>query len=108
MDSGKLIRAEDAGNGKPNLDFPPPLLPAGYFPATLPQPALLDYWHILVKRKAVVLITLAVVFALVAFRTYRTTSLYESTGRLAIYHDTQTLPASKAHIPVTDDDRPYH
>ena len=107
MDSGKLIRAEDAGNGKSSLDFPPPLLPAGYFPATLPQPALLDYWHILVKRKAVVLITLAVVFALVAFRTYRTTPLYESTGRVAIYHESQTLTGFKDSVPIDADDWDY-
>ena len=107
MDSGKLITAEDAANGKSSLDFPSPLLPAGYMPAPLPQPALLDYWHILVKRKAVVLITLAVVFALVAFRTYRTTPLYESTGRVAIYHESQTLTGFKDSVPIDADDWDY-
>src|SRR5438270_7868953 len=107
MESEKLMRPEDNGNASRGLDFPSPMVPPGDVPVALPETALLDYWRILVKRKAVVLITLAVVFSLAALRTYRTTPLYESTGRVAVYHESQALTGFKESGAIDADDWDY-
>ena len=46
---------------------------------------LFHYWRILLKRKWWILATLAIVFALSALRTLRTTPLYQATSKVAIF-----------------------
>jgi uncharacterized protein involved in exopolysaccharide biosynthesis len=50
-----------------------------------PHNALLHYWHILTKRKWVVLPTFAIVFALSAIATLSETRLYQATSKVAIF-----------------------
>ena len=49
------------------------------------QNPLLHYWHILSKRKWVVLATFAIVFALSAIATLKATRLYQATSKVAIF-----------------------
>ena len=50
-----------------------------------PHNALLHYWHVLTKRKWVVLPTFAIVFALSAIATLSETRLYQATSKVAIF-----------------------
>src|ERR1700758_2287852 len=50
-----------------------------------PHNALLHYWHVLTKRKWVVLPTFAIVFTLSAIATLSETRLYQATSKVAIF-----------------------
>src|SRR6266478_1312738 len=49
------------------------------------QNPILHYWHILTKRKWVVLATFAIVFALSVIATLKATRLYQATSKVAIF-----------------------
>src|SRR6266446_8877651 len=49
------------------------------------QNPILHYWHILTKRKWVVLATFAIVFALSVIATLNATRLYQATSKVAIF-----------------------
>src|SRR5271167_4219152 len=52
---------------------------------------LLHYWRILRKRRWAVVATVAIVFALSAVNTLRTTRLYQATSKVAIFPETPNV-----------------
>ena len=86
METGKIIRSDGA---------PAPLAPTsaeairlalspGHFPNLNPEPALADYWRILLKRKWTVIATTMIVLTLAAVYTLRITPTYDATARLSV------------------------
>ena len=79
-------------NSSDDLEAPEPidLLPVKGLQSVHPyfaeqQNPILHYWHILRKRKWVVLATFAIVFALSVIATLNTTRLYQATSKVAIF-----------------------
>lgn len=58
--------------------------PAVYSPLPAQDSVLREYLRVLIKRKWVIISTLAVVFGAVAIATLRTTPIYEAAGSIAI------------------------
>ena len=86
MDSGKLTPAKAGGE----LDRFDPFEQAAfsrYVPLDPVEPSLGDYWRILVKRRWTVITTLLVILTLAIILTFRTTPLYEATGRIAVFRE---------------------
>jgi len=106
MDSGKLIRPGNGGNSPQPVDLPYPVVPHTYVPTAPTEPSLLDYWHILTKRKLYVLLAAGLLFGLTAINTFRTPKLYESVGRVAVYHE-QSITDMKDGGPMASDDWDY-
>ncbi len=93
MDPGPLVEA----NGRVIREVPYPW-PAAYSPQSLGYPAtppsdspLRDYLRILIKRRWVVIGTLALIVGAVAIATLRTTPVYEAVGSIAINKSDPTL-----------------
>src|SRR6478736_10577053 len=93
MDSGPLVPAngqalrEVQSSYALDLNRPPNLYPA---PST--QDSILrEYLRVLIKRKWVVVFSLALIFALVAIATLRSTRIYEASGSIAINKADPTL-----------------
>jgi polysaccharide biosynthesis transport protein len=82
MDSGPLIRT----SGQIISEGVPAPTPGYYSYGSLPNEDswLRDYFRILMKRKWVALITLAVIFGAVTVATLRSTRVYEAVGSIAI------------------------
>jgi exopolysaccharide transport family protein len=59
-------------------------LSPGHLPQMATEPALADYWRILVKRKWTVLATAMIVLTLAAIYTLRITPTYDATARLSV------------------------
>ena len=82
MDSGNLARTDisqrlELRNGAVN---------GGPAESAVEPPSLLDYWHILLKRKWTVVSCVVVVTVLVAIQSFRATKMYDAVGRIAINH----------------------
>src|SRR4051812_13954200 len=59
-------------------------LSSGHFPNATPEPALADYWRILLKRKWTVIATAMIVITLAAIYTLRITPTYDAIARLSV------------------------
>src|SRR5215469_14182899 len=94
MDSGQLIPS--GGPREPQglyaLEFNRPTLPSPYSAVPVQQDsALREYLRVLIKRRWVVLSSLALIFSLVAIATLRATRIYEASGSIAINKTVPTL-----------------
>ncbi len=109
MDSGSLIRAnEHLVREAPTFqaEFQRQLAPNIYAPIPGQESMLREYFRVLVKRRWVVIITLAVIFGLTAIATMRATRIYEASGSIAINKPDSFLSsfkdASGGETPYTD------
>jgi succinoglycan biosynthesis transport protein ExoP len=88
MDSGPLVPANAQGLRDGQSPYALDLnRPAGMnlYPAPSTQDSILrEYLRVLIKRKWVVVFSLALIFALVAIATLRSTRIYEASGSIAI------------------------
>ncbi len=88
MDSGPLIRANDhlVREAPPTFqaEFQRQLAPNLYAPVPGQESMLREYFRVLVKRRWVVIITVAVIFGLTAIATMRATRIYDASGSIAI------------------------
>src|SRR5690348_5414150 len=108
MDSGKLIESNGHSNGTDHhLQISPSHLHYNYFPSEPQDSGLLDYWHILVKRKFIVIATFAVIALATAFVTFRTTKLYQAISRVAVYRETPAVLDFKDGAPLDTEDFDY-
>src|SRR5882672_7324401 len=87
MDSGPLIPA----NGQTlreiqafPIEMNRQITPTVYSPLPSQDSVLREYLRVLIKRRWVIISTLAVVFGAVAIATLRTTPIYEAAGSIAI------------------------
>ena len=88
MDSGPLVPANAQslrdGQSPYALDINRPT-GTNFYPAPSTQDSILrEYLRVLIKRKWVVVFSLALIFALVAIATLRSTRIYEASGSIAI------------------------
>ena len=79
-----------------------------YSPISREGHFLLESWAILKARKWGFLVTLVIVFALVAFATVRATPLYEAVGRVVVNRETPLDMGTKDSPAVNDDDWDYN
>jgi exopolysaccharide transport family protein len=90
MDSNPLIRSEGPLQSIPHSHTAFPTRPAAWqtSPSFRSQDSLVrEYFRVLVKRRWVVFITIAVIFGAVTVATLRTTKVYEAVGSIAINKD---------------------
>ena len=90
MDSGPLIRANDhlVREAPPTFqaEFQRQLAPNLYAPVPGQESMLREYFRVLVKRRWVVIITVAVIFGLTAIATMRAKGFWRRGGALLGYH----------------------
>ncbi len=88
MDSGPLIRTNDhlVREAQPTFqaDFLRQLGPSLNAPVPGQESMLREYFRVLVKRRWVVLVAVAVIFGLTTIATMRATRIYEASGSIAI------------------------
>ena len=88
MDSGPLIRANEhiVREAQPpfQVELQRQLAPNIYVPVPAQESMLREYFRILVKRRWVVLATVALIFGVTAIATMRATRIYEASGSIAI------------------------
>lgn len=87
--SGSLVTYQpptDAALAAP-LPPPPPVHPT--LPNKSTEPSLLDYWHVLVRRKWTIFAFLLVTLTVVIVVSLRMPPRYEAAGRIAVYKETQ-------------------
>jgi len=88
MDSGPLIRANDHSvrEAQPTFqaEFQRQLAPNIYAPVPGQESMLREYFRVLVKRRWVVIIAVALIFGLTAIATMRATRIYQASGSIAI------------------------
>ncbi len=88
MDPGPLVPA--SGQSLRELQPAPPIelsrqLVPGVYPVLVTQDSVLrEYLRVLIKRKWVVIASLAIIFGAVAIATLRATRIYDATGSIAI------------------------
>src|ERR1700742_5245005 len=87
MDSGPLIPSNGQFLREPQgpypLEFNRPSSPYVAVPAQQDS-VLREYLRVLIKRKWIVVCSVALIFSLVAIATLRTTRIYEASGSIAI------------------------
>lgn len=66
---------------------PPPVHPT--LPTKIHEPSLLDYWHVLVRRKWTIFAFLLVTLTIVTVFSLRMAPRYEAAGRIAVYRESQ-------------------
>ena len=89
MGSGSLISGNDQGLREVQAGFPIELNrqsgPVHVYPASPVQDSVLrEYLRVLIKRKWVVISSVAIIFGAVAISTLRTTPIYDASGSIAI------------------------
>lgn len=88
MDSGPLVPANGQALREGQAPFPLDFNRAAgpnLYPAPSTQDSILrEYLRVLIKRKWVVLFSVALIFALIAIATLRSTRIYEASGSIAI------------------------
>jgi len=100
MDSGKSLQTK----GTRELDLPRPVpLRRAHDLAELEEPSLLDYLHILLKRKWIIASCVVIGTVLVTIATFRTPRLYDAVGRLAIFRENSEALGLKTPDVDTDD-----
>src|SRR5215472_15903983 len=111
MDSGKIVKTNGNGNGNGDghysLGYPYPQNPQMYGNRDQDQPGLRDYWHVLLKRKWVVVAAFIVVFLLTLFETFRTRPLYQAIGTVAVFRDGAQMLDFKQPTTLDTDDWDY-
>src|SRR5579872_1227968 len=88
MDSGPLIRTGDSLTREPQnnfqAEFQRQLAPNVYSALPAQESMMRDYFRVLVKRRWVVLATIALIFGVVAIATLRAPRIYDAAGSIAI------------------------
>ncbi len=85
MEGNPLLAPESQNLARPQPSAP--VVTPPFFAAQLNarEPSLVEYWHVLHKRRWTILITFLSVMALTIGYTMRQTRLYKAVGRVAIY-----------------------
>jgi succinoglycan biosynthesis transport protein ExoP len=86
LETGKIIRSQagSAALAPTSAEAIRPALSPGHHPQMAPEPALADYWRILLKRKWTIAATTMIVLTLAAIYTLRITPTYDATARLSV------------------------
>jgi succinoglycan biosynthesis transport protein ExoP len=86
LETGKIIRSQAGSTAlaPTSAEAIRLALSPGHHPQMAPEPALADYWRILLKRKWTIAATTMIVLTLAAIYTLRITPTYDATARLSV------------------------
>ena len=84
MSNNSLIPSNNNGHPPLPVEYDPYSLPPEYAYPVAPAKHLRDYWHVVMRRKWIVLACLVGAVSAAAFWTTRQTPLYQATAKLEI------------------------